>query len=194
MTLGPSDDKHLWRAWARPIADTPLDAGAERLIVDHIAAFLADRDPVTVILYSAMPHEIEVGGLRTVGDHRYGITRTPATGWLTLHPVDVAHERHRYGFRQPVAGAEEIPPVEVGVVILPGLAFDRSGFRLGHGAGYYDELCSRLPADVIRIGVVRAALVVEALPVEAHDLPMTHIATESGIVAVGSVPGPSGRR
>jgi 5-formyltetrahydrofolate cyclo-ligase len=72
------------------------------------------------------------------------------------------------------------------VALVPGMLFDRTGGRLGHGAGYYDRLLPGLGPTVPRVGVVPTALVVDALPCEAHDVPMTHLATEAGVRPVGS--------
>ncbi len=53
----------------------------------------------------------------------------------------------------------------------------------GHGAGYYDRFLARLSPSVLRIGVTSGYLVSE-LPREVHDVPMTHLATEIGVIAV----------
>ena len=119
-------------------------------------------------------------------DRRCAVTRTHTGGLLTVHPVDVATERHRYGYLQPVASAPQVPLDEIGVVLVPGALFDRYGHRLGHGAGYYDRLLPRLRAGVPMVGVVPVALVVDDLPVEPHDVTMTHLATEAGVWPVAS--------
>ena len=146
--------------------------------MDEAAAYLASLEPTTIVLFSSLPGEVAVDRLITVGRHRYGVTRTPRNGWLTIHPWDAPRERHPFGFSQPVADAEIIPAEELGVVLVPALAFDRHGVRLGRGAGYYDELFSRLPASVGRVGITPSALVVEQLPREAHDIPMHLLITE----------------
>jgi 5-formyltetrahydrofolate cyclo-ligase len=67
--------------------------------------------------------------------------------------------------------------------LLPGLAFDLFGTRLGRGAGYFDELLSRVPGDALLVGVTPADLVVDRLPRERHDSVMGYLATEEGVVA-----------
>jgi 5-formyltetrahydrofolate cyclo-ligase len=59
--------------------------------------------------------------------------------------------------------------------------------RLGRGGGHYDQFLARLPPSTRRVGVCPADLVVDRLPREPHDVVMTHLATEDGVVAVGSV-------
>ncbi|MBT8241527.1 MAG: 5-formyltetrahydrofolate cyclo-ligase, partial [Acidimicrobiia bacterium] len=91
-------------------------------------------------------------------------------------------EYHRYGYRQPVGDSPVIPDSYVSAVLVPALAFDRTGNRIGFGAGYYDRLLARL-RNALSIGV--ADLVVdEALPAESFDIPMTHLVTSEGVLTV----------
>ncbi len=175
------DDKAAWRRWVRTRrAGLVADAGA---VVAGLETFLdGPRPPGWIVTYWPLAHEIDLRRL-TVGP--LALTRTPASGHdLTLHRADAPLEDHRWGFRQPVADAEVIPIAQVGVVLVPGLAFDRHGGRLGHGAGYYDRFLARLEPTAWRIGVVPEALVVDRLPAEPHDIAMTHLATEAGVAAV----------
>ena len=61
------------------------------------------------------------------------------------------------------------------MVLVPGVAFTRTGHRLGRGGGYYDRLLSTLPETVIRIGVCHEIQVVEEIPIEVHDAVMDEI-------------------
>ncbi len=83
-----------------------------------------------------------------------------------------------------MADAPELPLEEIGAVLVPGVLFNRRGGRLGHGAGYYDRLLPRLPAAAILIGVTTEGRLVDELPTGAHDVRMTHLATETGVRAV----------
>lgn len=137
-----------------------------------------------VVAFDAMPDEVDIRPLieseEPVG--RFALTRTPSQGReLTVHPADSALERHRYGYRHPVAGSVLVPDDEVAAVLVPALAFDHRGHRLGFGAGYYDRFLARLRPDVLRIGVSDGFIVPE-LPIERHDIAMTHLATEVGVV------------
>ena len=69
------------------------------------------------------------------------------------------------------------------LIVVPGMAFDREGFRLGMGAGYYDRFLARDGyAGVTRIGFAYALQVVDRLPREAWDLPVHALCTEEGLV------------
>jgi 5-formyltetrahydrofolate cyclo-ligase len=68
------------------------------------------------------------------------------------------------------------------VVVVPGLAFTASGDRLGQGGGWYDRFLSQIRSDCTTVGVCFAEQIVEALPVEAHDVTMDHVVTDLGVV------------
>lgn len=70
-------------------------------------------------------------------------------------------------------------------VVVPGLAFDRRGHRLGRGAGVYDRFLATLPPETLRIGLIPSALLVDALPTDPHDVAMHAIVTERGVVRPG---------
>jgi 5-formyltetrahydrofolate cyclo-ligase len=82
----------------------------------------------------------------------------------------------RYGTLHP-DGAE----VEPGLLLVPLLAFDRRGFRLGYGGGYYDRTIAGWPG-VCAIGCAYAAQEVPHVPTEQHDRVLPAIATERGVI------------
>ncbi|MEW6547138.1 MAG: 5-formyltetrahydrofolate cyclo-ligase [Bacillota bacterium] len=84
------------------------------------------------------------------------------------------------GILEPDPG--RCPPVDaalVDLVLVPGVVFDRRGFRLGYGGGYYDRLLGYLPRAV-RVGLAFSLQVVDQLPVLPHDLPVDILVTEGG--------------
>ncbi len=176
--------KKEWRQRAREnrvglrIDHQRICAGLERFLTR------AERRPGWVVGYDALPGEPDVTALfdRDVGGP-FALTRTEhdaAQRELTVHPASSTRERHCFGFSQPIAGAPIVADDEIAVVLVPGLAFDLAGRRLGHGAGYYDRFLSRLGPNVWRVGVSDGFLVA-ALPTEEHDVAMTHLATEVGV-------------
>jgi 5-formyltetrahydrofolate cyclo-ligase len=154
----------------------------------HLARWLADVAPTTVVTYHALADEVPLDDLPAVtGDrHRWALTRLGDGPELTLHRHGSAVERHRHGFHQPVADGPVVPVDEVGIVLVPGLAFGPDGARLGRGGGHYDRLLARLPGAVRRIGVTPMALVADGVPREAHDVPMHALATERGVLTLQS--------
>jgi 5-formyltetrahydrofolate cyclo-ligase len=76
-----------------------------------------------------------------------------------------------------------VPIQEIDVLLVPGLAFDLSGGRLGNGAGHYDRILSSARGDAIGIGIAPAVRLVDSVPVEAHDVRVDWLATEEGVVS-----------
>lgn len=179
--------KSQFRVEARRAAAGVDRAGVGEAVRAHLLRWLADRAPTTVLVYLALPDEVPVDALAQrpeLGRHRWAVTRTGPDGDLDLsvHPLASARERHHHGYDQPVASSAVVPDDEVGVVLVPGLAFDRRGGRLGRGKGYYDRLLARLGPGVARVGVTAEALVWPGpLPVEPHDVPVGWLVTERGL-------------
>lgn len=177
----PDSPKAVWRAWASSV-DRSGPAG-------DVADALAAWPPLfgAVATYLAMESEIDVARATEGGNCSILVPRTEPGGRLTLHHRgNTPLRRHRFGFLEPGAGSDPVPLDEVDVVLVPGMVFDRHGFRIGHGAGMYDRLLAELPVGVIRVGVAVDACVVDRLPREAHDRSVDWIATESGVRRCGA--------
>ncbi len=173
----PQMTKDDWRGWARGQRAALPDLSEQ--VSAHLGAFLRDRGAQRVLAYRALPGEIDVSALAGHFELLAPRARFRPSPRLTLHPWASATEVSRFGALQPPAGAPQMPLSGVDAVLLPGLAFDVLGRRLGYGGGFYDRL---LPGyGGLSVGVVQAALVVPRLPAEAHDCPVGWLATEAGV-------------
>jgi 5-formyltetrahydrofolate cyclo-ligase len=95
-------------------------------------------------------------------DGQFGL-REPAPPWLSPHTVASAS-----------------------LILVPALAVDRAGVRLGRGAGFYDRSLPMADPTAKLVAVVRDDELVESLPGEDHDVPMTHALTPGrGLVGLG---------
>lgn len=89
-----------------------------------------------------------------------------------------------FGIPQPDADrAGTLAWGSIQAVVLPGVAFDLRGYRLGRGAGYYDRSLPALVPAARRIGLAFECQVVERLPTEPHDVPMDRVVTEKRIIS-----------
>ena len=91
-----------------------------------------------------------------------------------------------YGILEPPTELREraekrVLPAAIDLAIVPGVAFDRSGTRLGHGFGYYDKLLAQLSPDTPRIGLAFECQLFDELPRDEHDVAMSAIVTESAV-------------
>ena len=73
-------------------------------------------------------------------------------------------------------------PSQVDLVIVPGVAFDMRGGRLGFGGGYYDRLLRALPDDCARVALAYEVQLADEVPTDAHDERVGIIVTPAGVV------------
>jgi len=86
-----------------------------------------------------------------------------------------------FGIPQPGAEAPAVSPERGDLILVPGLGYDREGYRLGWGGGYYDRLLAESPA--YSLGLCRAAFLSETpLPREEHDRAVSAVLTEAELI------------
>ncbi len=87
-----------------------------------------------------------------------------------------------FGIPHPRMTAKRVPLKRLDLVVMPGVAFDRRGHRLGRGGGYFDRFLSRLPRTARRVGLAFEFQLLDELPVESHDLPACAVVTEKRVM------------
>jgi 5-formyltetrahydrofolate cyclo-ligase len=110
-----------------------------------------------------------------------------ATRMLTLHRVVDLDRDFAPGYRgipEPRGGCPEAAPDTIEWALVPGIAFDARGRRLGYGGGYYDRLLPLLPRGATRVAGAFEVQIVPEVPVAPHDLAVDFIVTEARIIAV----------
>ena len=99
---------------------------------------------------------------------------------LSVHRYPCPLRTLSFGLREPARGVPEVPEGRlgetVGAALILGLGFDRRGYRLGYGAGYFDRFLAGKPFPAI--GLAFDLQVVDRLPAEPHDIPMQVVLTE----------------
>ncbi len=175
MPPSATASKAEWRRWAAGL--TPVTAEAASAVVDHLRHLLDGLDG-PVLGYVALRDEVPIDGL---GPASLCLPRLGDDGAMTVHLDDAPRERHATGIEQPPAGLAAVDPSTLAAVLVPGRVFDRHGYRLGRGSGHYDRLVPALAPGTLVIGVTTEARMVDRLPREPHDRPMTHLATENGV-------------
>ena len=76
-----------------------------------------------------------------------------------------------YGILEPKSDfARPVPLKMIDLVVVPGIAFDKKGNRLGRGTGYYDRFLSKIPKDVLTIGLCFDFQIVDSVPTFSHDV------------------------
>jgi 5-formyltetrahydrofolate cyclo-ligase len=179
-------DKTLVRAGCRHMREALVPAqvaASSAQVCTHLAAWPPFQSAQRVLAYLAFRNEIDLSAL---------LAKFPAKQWviprtvsqpepcLVLHPYEPMHlVRHPFGMLEPEPDLPVVRAADLDLVLAPGLAYDRRGYRLGMGGGFYDRLLPDVSAP--KVGVVYAALIVETVPAEAHDQCVDYLACESGI-------------
>ena len=103
---------------------------------------------------------------------------------LTLHRVGSHADLLDgvWGIREPRADSPPVAVADIDMVLLPGLAFDRAGNRLGYGAGYYDRLLAPASQKPVRVVAAFDCQVVDAVPSGPSDQPFHILVTESQLL------------
>jgi 5-formyltetrahydrofolate cyclo-ligase len=153
-----------------------------------LAPRLSDLEPGTVIsAYWPMGDEIDPRPLMLALTARGQALALPAIrakdaplDFRAWRPGDVLRPAG-FGTREPLP---EAPLVQPRLLLIPLLAFDPAGYRLGYGGGFYDRSLAllRRTGDILAVGLAYAAQQVAAVPREATDQPLDLVVTEAGVV------------
>ena len=101
---------------------------------------------------------------------------------LRLYCPDRPPVRHPFGIMEPDEGCPFISAEEVDLVLVPALCYDRRGFRLGMGGGYYDRWLAHYHGPTV--GLCRHNLIQDAVPSEPHDKTVSIVITPSSIIRI----------
>ncbi len=200
MTL--REDKRDLRATvqaARAALGATRRAELSAQITAHLLALPAFGPTRTLAGYLSIGDEFDTSAFlqqALAAGHRLVLPRmvdpdSPQTRRLLLHAVsDIAGDTvpGRWGIREPdPARCPAVQATEVDLILVPGLAFDARGARLGYGAGYYDRLLVSLRPDCLRVSAAFSVQRVDRVPVEPHDQPVGALVTEAGAKVTGMV-------
>jgi len=172
----------------RELAESRHPAKAGDRAQEH---FLREFPPLAgrnAALYCALAGEVPTGRIRhayLAAGARLYYPRVTGRGTLAFYPHGEGDgwEGGPYGIPEPsIPGGVEPRLSGWGIIVVPGLAFDRRGNRLGQGVGYYDRFLGGLPESVPRVGLAWAGQLVPEVPVDAWDVPVHALVTEEGVI------------
>ena len=146
--------------------------------LEQTAAFmLADR----ILMYHSLPDEVSTHAfLRKWGKRkRFFLPRVNGVN-LEILPYDEQRlELGSFHIEEPT-GENTVDPEEIELIVVPAVAFDRKGTRLGRGKGFYDRLLASTKA--VTIGVGYAFQLIDEVPAEPHDVPMNMVVTQTSVI------------
>jgi 5-formyltetrahydrofolate cyclo-ligase len=156
-----------------------LRALAEYQVASVIMFYLDARSEVRTrsVLRDALADHKQVAVPQCVGDELH------AWRIAALDEVDVG----AFGIAEPSTALRakperQVDPRTIDLVLVPGIAFDRRGGRLGSGRGYYDRFATQVRSDCMLIGLAYDCQIVDELPTAPHDVPMHIVVTPTHLI------------
>lgn len=132
-------------------------------------------------LYSSVGNEVATGEIHQAARRLGKRVAYPRVADRHLEFVEVASLAElnpgAFGIPEPVGAA--LAPELLDLILAPGVAFDRQGFRLGYGKGFYDRFLHTDGRRICPVGFCFDFQMVDELPVEAHDVGMHMLITEA---------------
>lgn len=119
----------------------------------------------------------------------------PGSMGFRLVVDDATLEERGHGFAEPAEDAPAVSPGELSVIIVPALALDARGARLGYGAGYYDRALPRFCPPAVSVGVCFSFQLLGEIPTTPHDVPVDLIVTDETVLdpRAANAPDPASR-
>ncbi|NET40475.1 5-formyltetrahydrofolate cyclo-ligase [Okeania sp. SIO2B3] len=147
----------------------------------------------TVLAYFSFRQEVDLSLLfinnrenPTVSIKNWGFPRCVKKSlfWHIWQPGNSLQKGY-YGILEPESNAPLLHSSEVDLILIPAVACDINGYRLGYGSGFYDRMLSSEEwASKPTIGIVFEFAYLQQLPIDPWDRPLTAVCTENGVISV----------
>lgn len=160
-------------------------AEKSKIIREKLESLEAFREATKILVYLSNEEEVDTKELvkdcvrtgrrvyapKVEGD---SLIICPVQDWQELKPG-------AFGILEPCQTIDAEHPAEMDLILVPGIGFDHHGHRLGYGRGFYDRLLK--DSKGLKVGLAFDEQLVEELPIEAHDIALDLIITDSGIIS-----------
>ena len=159
----------------------PAVAASIRSRLRNLACWSTAR---TILAYHPLPDEVDLLPLLREAETKVWIFPRVDGDSLTLHrwSPEARWLTGPFGIREPDPDGWPAVGVDtIDLALIPALAFDRAGNRLGRGKGYYDRFLGVAGFRALRIGIVTERFLLGGIPTEPHDIGMDLVVTESAV-------------
>jgi len=162
-------------------------AELSRKICERVAELPQFKDCDTLFAYHSFGSEVDTRLLLErawSAGKKVCIPKVTGKGKMNFHAIEAGQplKPNVYGILEPTEDGELAIPNERSMFVIPGVAFDKNGFRIGYGAGFYDIYLTKFENSVklaAKIGICfDFCLIDDAFP-DSHDVPMSIIVTEN---------------
>ncbi|MCZ6876489.1 MAG: 5-formyltetrahydrofolate cyclo-ligase [bacterium] len=152
--------------------------------VSGLSTFQASH---TIMVYLALAQEVQTSGIIDAARHHNKRIVVPVVEGGNLVALELPLEsaqlrRGRLGILEPSLDGTIVQPDDIPLIVVPGIAFDRQGGRLGFGKGYYDRFLQQMPPTAYAYGLAFAMQIVPRVPQMAHDICVHSIMTEQEFI------------
>lgn len=161
-----------------------------QIIAQKVTALPEFNKAKTIMVYLAFRNEVDTHHIiqgALVQEKRIVVPISQRQDWKII-PAEIKNypddlEEGTYGILEPKPQAyHPVEPQEIDLVLIPGVAFDERGYRLGYGAGYYDRFLSRLRPDAVTMALAYEMQILPDVYPESHDQKVDLIITEERII------------
>lgn len=170
-------------------ADRHTKSLAACSLITHSPEFDAAR---VVMLYLSTATEVDTAPLALRAWQAGKTVVVPKVAWdqRRMLPIEISSlvtgmTSTGPGIREPIAG-KPVPTEFIDLVIVPGLGFTNTGHRIGRGMGFYDRFLAQSDFLGVSCGLAFSEQIIEALPVLDHDIPLSMLATDQGLLRFAS--------
>lgn len=180
-----TDKKTLRRSllqWRRSMPTDQWRQKSDRLC-DHVRRSPSFQQAQTVLAYISFRQEPDLSSLFELDKRSWGFPRCvgKALAWHQWSPQDPPLQAGAFGILEPHPDSPVLHPDQVDLILVPAVACDRQGYRLGYGGGFYDRMLSDpVWKNKRAIGIVFSETHIERLPADAWDQQLQGVCTDSG--------------
>ena len=176
----------------RNIMDAIEKEEKDRKILDEFYESNYYREAKNIFIYISYDSEVNTKGIikKALRDNKK--IYVPRTEFKTrlMDAVEITSLNNliesEYGILEPSVEEPHIDPNEIDLIVVPGVAFDRNGGRMGYGAGFYDRYFKKINEDnmkkVIKLALAYDFQILEKIPMNEQDVPVNYIITETKFI------------
>ncbi|MCM1401947.1 MAG: 5-formyltetrahydrofolate cyclo-ligase [Bacteroides sp.] len=178
--MNKDDIRRRVKARKRLLTEIERNEAASRVFeqLERIAAFALSNN---ILIYNSLPDELSTRGFidKWSGSKRFFLPRVNGVDLDLLPYEKTSLKMGAFHIEEPT-GDDISDPREMELIIVPAVAYDRSGNRIGRGKGFYDRLLPR--SNAYRIGVAYDFQLFDELEVDEMDVPVDMVITETSII------------
>lgn len=152
------------------------------LICDHLARWQFFQEASVIFSFSSHKNEPDLAPLILKYPHKVWALPRCHQNQIQFHPLtpEIPLTANAWGILEPPPHAPVIVPDRSTLCLVPGIVFDRRGYRLGFGRGYYDRFFALYP-DCLKVGVLFSQFLIESTFPQAWDIKMDYLAQDRSV-------------